>query len=84
MKKGLINNFGNAVKPALLRYFYYDLICDFSSSKMSSQNKVDLRMKQAIEMEDPDIVTDFQHLNTGAKVKYDPFAPSVANSLSKT
>lgn len=43
------------------------------SGETSDQNEIDLRMKQAIEMEDPDIVTDLRHLNTGAKARYDPF-----------
>ncbi len=76
MRKEFINKFGkisDAVKPAVLRYFYRDLTCDSSSGETSDQNEVDLRMKQAIEMEDPDIVPDLRHLNTGAKARYDAF-----------
>ena len=39
----------------------------------SSQEEIDFRVKQAIEMEDPEIVTDLRQLNSGVKEKYDVF-----------
>ena len=76
MKKAFISKFGrvsSAVKPAVLRYFYHDLTGDCSASETLSQEELYLRVKQAIEMEDPEIVTDLRHLNSGMKAKYDVF-----------
>ncbi len=38
-----------------------------------SQDENDSRVKQAIEMEDPGIVMDLRHLNSGRKSQYDTF-----------
>lgn len=46
---------------------------DSSSSETISQKELDNRIKQMIEMEDPDIVADLRHINTGSKSKYDHF-----------
>ena len=76
MRKEFINKFGrvsSTVKPAVLRYIYHDMTGDSSSSDTSSQEEIDFRVKQAIEMEDPEIVTDLRQLNSGAKEKYDVF-----------
>lgn len=76
MKREFINKFGrvsSAVKPSVLRYFYQDLTGDSSTSETTSREELDNRVKQMIEMEDPDIVTDLRHLNTGRKGQYDTF-----------
>ena len=44
-----------------------------SSSDTTDQAKIDERVKQAIEMEDPHIVMDLRHLNSGMKAQYDEF-----------
>ena len=44
------------VKPAILRYFYGDLTCDISSSSSLNECEEDERAKEAVEMEDPDII----------------------------
>ena len=62
-----------SVKPAVLRYFYKDLTGDSSSSETFSQEHIDEKVMQAIEMEDPDIVLDLRHLNSGRKSQYDAF-----------
>ena len=38
-----------------------------------NQEEVDLHAKQAIEIEDFEIVADLRHLNSGNKTKYDVF-----------
>lgn len=76
MKREFINNFGevcSTIKPAVLRYFYQDLTGDTSSSETTDQRELDYRVKQAIEMEDPEIITDLRQLNSGAKAMYDAF-----------
>ena len=61
----------HAVKPAVLRYFNKDLTGYCSSSDTTDQEKVDERVKHAIEMEDPHIVMDLRHLNSGTKAQCD-------------
>ena len=76
MRSEFIKKFGritSAVKPAVLRYFYKDLTGDSSSSETLSQEQVDERVTQAIEMEDPDIILDLRKLNSGRKSQYDTF-----------
>ena len=76
MRSEFIQKFGritSAVKPAVLRYFYKDLTGDSSSSETLSQEQVDERVTQAIEMEDPDIILDLRKLNSGRKSQYDTF-----------
>ena len=76
MKREVINKFGkvsSSVKPAVLRYFYHDLTGDSSGSETMNQEEVDLHAKQAIEIEDFEIVADLRHLNYGNKTKYDVF-----------
>lgn len=55
MRSEFIQKFGritNTVKPAVLRYFYKDLTGDCSSGgETLSQDEVDNRVKQAIEMD---------------------------------
>lgn len=70
MRSEFIHKFGQitpAVKPAILRYFYKDLTGDCSSSETLSQEQIDERVIQAIEMEDPDVVIDLRHLNVCRK-----------------
>jgi hypothetical protein len=76
MHSEFIQKFGRitgAVKPAVLRYFYKDLTGDCSRGETLSQDALDKRVKQAIEMEDPAIVMDLRHLNTGKESQYDTF-----------
>ena len=68
MRSEFMQKFGRvtpSIKPAVLRYFYKDLTGDSSSSETSSQGEIDKRVMQAIEMEDPDIVLDLRHINSG-------------------
>jgi len=61
MLSEFINKFGRVtprVQPAVLRYFYRDLTGDCSSNESLSQEELDERMKQAIEMKDPHLVID--------------------------
>ena len=63
MKREFVNKFervSSAVKPSVLRYFYQNLTGDSSTSETTSQKELDSRVKQMIEMEDPDIVTNLR------------------------
>ena len=86
MRSEFLQKFGritNAVKPAVLRYFYKDLTGDASGSETLGQDEVDSRVKQAIEMEDPAIVMDLRHLNTGRRAQYDIFWEECAKFLQE-
>ena len=85
MRREFVNKFGrvsSAVKPAVLRYFYHDLTGDSSGSETSSQKELDDRVKQMIEMEDPDIVADLRHINSGAQSNMTTFGKNVARFWS--
>ena len=76
MRAEFVQKFGritSAVKPAVLRYFYKDLTGDSSCSDTHAQEEIDSRVKQAIEMEDPDILLDLRQHNKGQCSKYDTF-----------
>ena len=87
MIQEFIQKFGrvtHAVKPAVLRYFYKDLTGYCSSSDTTDQEKIDERVKQAIEMEDPHIVMDLRHLNSGMKAQYDGFWDECSKFLEES
>lgn len=76
MQSEFIHKFGcvtQGVQPAVLHYFYKDLTGDCSSSESLSQEELDERVKQAIEMEDPDVVIHLRRLNSGSKTHYGTF-----------
>lgn len=77
MRKALFTKFGRiapSVKSAVLRFFYRELTGDASASAHPLQASVDSRIKQFIEMEDPDIVCDLRTLNSSSdRTKYDRF-----------
>ena len=63
MRSELIQKFGcisPSVKPAVLRYFYKDLAGSSSCSETTDETEIDERVKEAIEMEDTDIVMDLK------------------------
>jgi len=55
-----------------------------SSSDTTDQAKIDERVKQAIEMEDPHIVMDLRHLNSGMKAQYDEFWDECSKFLEES
>ena len=87
MIQEFIQKFGrvtHTVKPAVLRYFYKDLTGDCSSSDTTDQAEIDERVKQAIEMEDPSIVMDLRHNNSGMKSQYDVFWDECSKLLEES
>ena len=76
MRSEFMQKFGRvtpAVQPVVLCYFYKDLTGDCSGSESLHQEEVDERVKQAIEMEDPNVVIDLRQLNSCSKTRYDTF-----------
>ena len=58
---------------SLYVYCMYIIIGDASAASTLSEQVVDERVRQYLDMEDPDVVMDLRSLNTGAKPKYDVF-----------
>ena len=76
MRKKFINQCSmltNNLKPARLRFLYHHLTGDCSSPEHSSQEAIDNRIKQAFELQDPDILIDLRDHNAGKTGKYDIF-----------
>ena len=84
-----IGKISPATKPAVLLYFYKELtgmlfvhyaltamsfyVGDHTSPSTNDEALVDARIRQYIDMEDSDIITDLRTLNTNESSKYDIF-----------
>ena len=79
MRKYLFSQFGRIsphVKPSVLRYFYRDLTGDSSASTNLTEEKIDSRICQVLDMEleDPQTLIDLRSLNSSTqRAKYDVF-----------
>lgn len=62
-----------SLKTSDARYIYKSLAGDCSLGENESEKEIDLRVQQAFEMEDPDIITDLRHHNTGQPSRYHIF-----------
>lgn len=62
-----------SLKTSDARYIYKSLAGDCSLAENETEKAVDLRVQQAFEMEDPDIITDLRHHNTGQPSRYETF-----------
>ena len=72
MQKNFINLFGRManVKPADLRKIYHELTGDNSANSSEIECRVNEHVKQALELEDPDLVVDLRQHNKGHPSKY--------------
>ena len=52
---------------------YRQLTGDTSAASCESEKDIDERLRQALDLEDPDIVVDLRHHNKGQSSKYDKF-----------
>ena len=75
MRQNFVRMFGRVtgVKPAYLREMYRQLTGDASASSSESEKDIDERVRQAIELEDAEVVVDLRHHNKGQPSKYDQF-----------
>ena len=71
------------IKPCVLRALYKDLTNDHSSPSNVTEAEIDERMRMLLEMEDPDVVVDLRHLNSGQKSKYDVFGSECQKFLQE-
>ena len=72
MQKNFISLFGRManVKPADLREIYHELTGDSSATSSEIECRVNEHAKQALELEDPDLVVDLRQHNKGHSSKY--------------
>ena len=77
MRLVLFMKFGRVspnIKPQVLRYFFHELTGDSCASDTSDQAEIDERIRQIIELEDPDITADLRTLNSStSRAKFDRF-----------
>ena len=76
LRNKLIHSFGS-ISPktnlATLRKFYRAATGDQSASLTLNESKIDKRLREALEMEDPDIIVDLRELNKGHSSKFSTF-----------
>ena len=87
MKREFVNHYGSLMsgtKPYVLRSIYRELTGDASSSRTYDEEQVDLRLKEALDSEDFDIVIDMRELNEGRTAKYDDFWDKCKEYISES
>ena len=78
MRSAMFEKFGRispATKPSALRYFYRELTGDQAAASSTDQAVVDERIKQIIDMEDPNVLQDLRALNSGQATKFNTYPP---------
>jgi len=76
MRQNFINMYGRLMPktpPYILRDIYKELTGDQSGSRTSNEKEIDQRIREAVELEDPDIIVDLRHNNAGQTEKYTEF-----------
>lgn len=76
MRRALFEKFGRiapTMKPAILRGLYRELTNDVCAPSCLSEAEIDERVQMVLDMEDPNVVIDLRHLNSGRKGQYDIF-----------
>ena len=70
--------------PAYLREMYRQLTGDASAASTESEKEVDERVRQALDLEDADLVVDLRHHNNGHPSKYEPFWEACERYIEST
>ena len=65
--------FMQGAKPYELRTVYRELTKDCSTSRTFDKQQIDDRIKEALTLEDMDILVDLRHQNEGRAAQYDAF-----------
>ena len=76
LRKKLISEFGGIflrTTLATLREFYRVATGDQSASLTTAQEELDERLREALEVEDPDLMVDLRELNKGHSDKFAVF-----------
>ena len=85
MKQEFYNMYGRitpTTKPYILRNIYHALTGDHSSARTVAEKEVDVRMAEALSMEDPDIIVDLRECNSNKTDKYAIFWEKCTQYLS--
>lgn len=83
-RKTLISQFGrisHSSNHALLREFYHQATGDKSTSLTTTEKEMDERLREALEMEDPDVIVDLRENNGRKSDKYKVFWECLARYL---
>ena len=83
MRQNFISLFGRManVKPAYLRKIYHELTGDSSAASSEIESHVNEHVRQALELEDPDLVVDLRQHNKGNSSKYMEFWEACENYI---
>ena len=73
-----------SVKPAYLQEIYHQLTGDTSTSSNENERHIDERMRQALDREDVEVVTDVKHHNKAHASKYEPFCKACERYIENT
>ena len=74
----------SGTKPFVLRSIYRELTGNASSSCTYDEGQVDMRLKEALDSEDFDIIVDMRELNEGRTAKYDQFWEKCREFISES
>lgn len=76
MRQDFVNMYGrltSSARPYVLRDIYTELTGDRSASRTTEEAEIDQRIREALDVEDPDIIIDLRELNAGQSDKYKVF-----------
>lgn len=75
MKRDFVQSFGavTSCKPAFLRKAYQMLTGDVSSARTMSEEEIDKRVTEMLELQDPELVVDLRFNNNGRPEQYTTF-----------
>ncbi len=78
MRREFVHNFGHVTnsKPAVLREAYKRLTGDRSAASSLTEEEVDARLSEMLELEDPDVLCDLRVNNPGRPQEYTEFQVS--------
>lgn len=76
MRQEFVYHYGyymRGAKPYELRTVYLELTKDSSTSQTFNEQQVDDRIKEALTLEDMDVLVDLRHQNEGRAAQHDVF-----------
>ena len=89
MRKSMFTKFGrisSTIKPSVLRCYYWELTSDSTAASNATEEEVDKKVKQMLEMEpeDPQTLTNLAEVtNEERKTKFDTFWSECSKFLSE-
>ncbi len=85
MRREFVHNFGHVTnsKPAVLREAYKRLTGDRSAASSLTEEEVDARLSEMLELEDPDVLCDLRVNNPGRPHEYTEFLKKCQQYIEK-